>query len=481
MRLRSLSSRLIVYAAVGSVFGFFVLPTVLVVGSTAFGIARGGRATLDDLTVTRARDVVAAAVRLDERGEKYVAMTDELKALLHANPDFRYAAFEPRSGKALPGSTPGLAHAFESVTELTLFKSIFYFADGDKSLKGESFTLDLPVGEVGIATCGTKFHWDDIFYFPFQMATFYGVLFFLPQWAGMCLVALVVVNRGLAPLRTLAAELTKIDVNSLKECISSAEAPSETAPFVEAVNKAFERVHEGVERQRRFTANSAHELRTPITILRARVGKMEGSPLKFEIERDVLRMQMIVEQMLLLAQIKERGRIEPEIIDLYEVALAVAADYVPIALDDERDIQFEATAHPVLALGLKWGVDSIVSNLIANAVRVEPKGGAVIVRVLSECAIEVIDHGSGVGRADRARIFEPFWRKDDATPGTGLGLSIVRELVELHDGEIGVCDTPGGGATFKVRLPEAKARRLEGAAPRTGRAVSLDQRFERNT
>jgi signal transduction histidine kinase len=87
-----------------------------------------------------------------------------------------------------------------------------------------------------------------------------------------------------------------------------------------------------------------------------------------------------------------------------------------------------------------------------------------------------------VADADRKRIFEPFWRKDDAPPGTGLGLSIVRELVELLGGDVSVDETPGGGATFKVRLPEAGADPSETAAGVAGRVVqlSLDQRCERN-
>ena len=482
MRLRSLSSRLIVYAIIGSILGYLTLPTIFLLFFLASGLIPGGRTTLDDLTNPRGRDTLVEALRKDGGDDKFIAMTDDLRGFMSYNPDFRFAAFDPQSGKALPGSAPELVDIFEGVGRLKLSRSTFRLTVGGSMLKGVSAIVNSPVGEVVVATYGSKFHWRDILYLPAYTTTVYGALFFLPHWAAMCLIALFVVDRGLAPLRAAATKVAKIDVNSLKERIAPDEAPSEIRPFFEAVDKAFERVQDGVDRQRRFSANSAHELRTPITILRARVGKMEEGPLKFEIERDVLRVQTIVEQMLLLAQIKERGRIEPETIDLYEVVLAVAADYVPIAIDNDREIHFEAPSRRVRALGLRWSVESIVTNLIANAVRAEPKGGAVIVRVLPECAIEVVDHGSGVDDADRRRIFEPFWRKDDATPGTGLGLAIVRELVELHGGDIDVEETPGGGATFKVRLPEASADPSEtpGAAP--GRPVqpSLDQRCERN-
>ncbi len=77
----------------------------------------------------------------------------------------------------------------------------------------------------------------------------------------------------------------------------------------------------------------------------------------------------------------------------------------------------------------------------------------VLVRVLKDATIEVVDHGEEVDENDREMIFEPFWRKNGTTPGTGLGLAIAKELVEKHHGRIWAEDTPGGGATFKIRIP----------------------------
>ncbi|WP_051079614.1 sensor histidine kinase [Methylosinus sp. LW4] len=476
MRLRSLSCRLIVYAIIGSILGYLILPLAFMIGMLVL-VRPGGIDALDELLRPRVREIMLAALRKDAGGERSLAMTDALRDFISEHPDFRFGAFDPRTGAAFSGSSPEIVERFEGVGRLKLSRSsIAVIVDG-ASRRGESYVLDSPVGDVVVATGGLRFGWRDLFRLPVYTVSFPGAMFLLPHWAAMCLIALFVVNRGLAPMRAAAAKIATIDVNSLKERIAPDEAPSEMRPFVEAVNKAFERVREGVERQRRFSANSAHELRTPITILRARVGKMEEGALKAEIERDVLRVQTIVEQMLLLAQIRERGPIAPQRIDLHDIVLGVAADLVPIALGDGRDIQFEAPSRHVIALALRWSVESIVANLIANAVRAEPRGGAVVVRVLPDCVIEVVDHGSGVAEADRGRIFEPFWRKDETTPGTGLGLSIVRELVELQGGALSVAETPGGGATFRVRLPAA------GAEPEPAeRAVqpSLDQRCERS-
>ena len=87
--------------------------------------------------------------------------------------------------------------------------------------------------------------------------------------------------------------------------------------------------------------------------------------------------------------------------------------------------------------------------------RAEPEGGTVVVRVGEDATVEVIDHGEGVAESDRELIFEPFWRKNEATPGTGSGFAIAKELTETLGGRIWIEDTPGGGATFKLSFPRA--------------------------
>ena len=174
----------------------------------------------------------------------------------------------------------------------------------------------------------------------------------------------------------------------------------------------------------------------------------------------MLRIQTIIEQLLALAQIEARGQGEPSPrIDIAETVLSATADYMPIAFDNGRHIAFEPPPGPIMVCGYQWAVESIVTNLIENAVRAEPADGTVIVRVTADATVEVVDHGEGVAPADREKIFEPFWRKSDATPGTGLGLAISRELIDKLGGRIWVEQTPGGGATFKIALPSVDGSR----------------------
>ena len=224
-------------------------------------------------------------------------------------------------------------------------------------------------------------------------------------------------------------------------------------PLVEAVNAALARLDAGAARQRRFAANAAHELRTPIAILRTRIDALGNAPYSADLKRDVRRIQTIVEQLLTAARLGERGGQMDEIVDLVATIRATVADYAPLVIESKRHIDFDSTVPSVRVQGNRRALESVVANLIDNALRAEPEGGTVLVRIGSNGTVEVIDHGEGVPVDARGMIFEPFWRGDETTPGAGLGLAIVKELMDLHKGEISIAETPGGGATFRLTLP----------------------------
>jgi signal transduction histidine kinase len=463
IRLRSLSARLIFYWIVGSLLAYFTLPATVLLPLTVLHVGDYAYTNLEGWTTKRPRDIILASLRQVPDGAKYVEFTEALRAHMARNPEFRFAVYDAPKGVLLPGSSAELAAEFAGLDRVEFVGGMFHLAsDANMRARGYIKLINSPIGEVRVVTYGSNFHWDDVFYQLYNFLTLNNFIAYLPLSCAMSLIAVVVIKRGLAPLRSIAARVASVDVNTLNQRIPDMDLPSEVVHFVEAVNSALTRVDDGVARQRRFTANAAHELRTPIAILRARADKLAEMPLKHEIGRDVRRIQNIVEQLLVLAQLKERGDIGDPHVDLNIIILNVAADYMPIAIDNRRHIEFDAPPGPVMARGYPWAIESIVTNLIENAVRAEPEGGTVVVRVLPNAEIEVIDHGPGVTPAERELIFEPFWRRDERTPGTGLGLSIVRELLHKIGGSILVDATPGGGATFRVSL-EAIATEIVGS------------------
>jgi signal transduction histidine kinase len=482
-RLRSLSSRLIVYWIVGSLLAFFTIPVAVNLTLTAMRIT-DPETNLESWTTKRARTLVAEALRREADGSKHIEPTVDLRAYVERNPDFRFAVLDAETNALVPGSSAELAAFFESPKGLDLYGAAFHLSDDpNRNSRGLARTMSTPIGRAKVIVYGAYFHWDDALYQLYNYLTLANLLNYVPLAAVLSTIAVVVVRRTLAPLRTIAAKISHIDVNSLSQHIPSANLPDELIPFVDAVNSALERVDQGVTRQKRFTANSAHELRTPITILTSRVEKMADVPLKRDIQRDVRRIRTIVEQLLILAQLEERsGRTaQPPELDLVGAVRSAVADLAPLALDNDRRIELDAPTTPVVVHAHRWAIESVVTNLIENAVRMEPKNGLVVVRVTRDAIVEVVDHGVGVPLAEREMIFEPFWRKDDGTLGTGLGLAIARELVHQMGGEISIDNNLGGGATFRVDLRRDIALRGESTSFHSSKlsdaAASHDRRF----
>lgn len=471
-RLRSLSTRLIVYWIAGSLITFFILPPILNLLMSALALFEPAT-NLESWTTRRARMIVADALRQDADGAKFIAMTDDLRSYAAANPAFRYAALEIGTNTPLRGSFHELALYFQRLDGLDMHAAAFHL-ESDLNLDARGFerTMRTPIGRAKIIVYGSQFHWDDVFYQIYASFTAVNMVSYGLSAGALSLIALVVVRGGLAPLRAVAVKVSQIDVNSLRQRIPADDLPMELSPFIDAVNTALRRVDDGVARQKRFTANSAHELRTPITVLTTRVEKLEATPLKLDIQRDVRRIRTIVEQLLVLAQISDKAEMAasaPNTLDLVEALIAIVADLAPVALDNHRCLELEAPSEPIYIRAYRWAIESVVINLIENALRAEPENGVVLVRATAGAVIEVIDHGPGVAPAERGMVFEPFWRGGDDTPGTGLGLSIVRELVEKMQGSITVVETPGGGATFTVRFPLREASTApRGVPPQNG-------------
>lgn len=458
IRWRSLSSRLIAYWIVGSALVYFTLPAVIQLSLSAFRLGFYPELNLESWTTQRARYVVEAAFRQDRDGRKFVEQTDALRAYMTRNPDFRFAAIDAMTGVPLPGSSVELAKAFSPLTRVDLLILSFHLADDpNPDARGWVRSIDTDIGRITFILYGAHFHWDDVLYNMSYYLTMQNFFVYLPLAGAIAMIGLLVVQRGLAPLHRAAERVGRIGVDSLNERIPCAELPAEVLPFVESVNNALARVDDSVSRQKRFLANAAHELRTPITILCAHIANPDEATFRQDVKRDARRIRTIVEQLLSVAHIEGQKDAIGKAADLGKTALSVILDYTPLAIQNGRNIELDCPPSPVNVRADPWALESVITNLIENAVRAEPEGGTVLVRVLPGATIEVVDHGAGVAAEDRNAIFEPFWRKSDATPGAGLGLAIAKELVEKQGGRIRVEDTPGGGATFKLSLPLANS------------------------
>jgi signal transduction histidine kinase len=245
--------------------------------------------------------------------------------------------------------------------------------------------------------------------------------------------------------------------------------PREIFPLVTAVNQALDRLESGFHQQREFTGDVAHELRTPLAVLRTRLETFPDQKSVAALHRDVEVMSRVVSQLLDSAEMETLVVGPDERADLHQVATDVAEFIAPLALTQKKAINLSGTRHPVWINGNAETLRRAIRNLAENAIRHTPSGTAVEIFVGSDGTVSVLDRGEGIDPEKREAIFKRFVSGDNRrTGGAGLGLSIVKKIVETHGGVISVKNRLSGGAEFKLHFTALPA----GEASAPGLAVA---------
>jgi two-component system, OmpR family, sensor kinase len=450
----SLARRVVFYLVLAQLFAFLV--GALVTAGLNLGQVAYFGWSLDELAFDRTSALVAASLERGGDSELHINPTEALRRETLRAPGLSFAVFT-LDRKPVQGSSSELTEALLKAGLIAISSIHSHFIlPGDEQMTplGHLELVQTPFGRLQIATYLQKFRWDDIVFgfiadeFKWNIAYLLSVIIISTGTAWFA------VTRGLEPLRSASRQMEKLDFDSLDRGVIAAEAPSEIVPFFDAINALLARLGASAKRMRRYTANAAHELRTPLAILRARLQNPMEPGFKRDLERDAIHLQTIVEQILIEARLGERQVPTDEDVDLNETAWAVVAARTPLAIKCGRSFEFEGAEMRAHVKGNRRAIESVLANVIDNALRAEPEGGTILVRVAEGPVVEVIDHGDGVAGAERELIFDPFWRKSEASSGAGLGLAISRELMDTLGGRIWVEGTPGGGATFKLSLPQ---------------------------
>ncbi len=249
-----------------------------------------------------------------------------------------------------------------------------------------------------------------------------------------------------------------IDSRAPQASISLDEVPVELKPLASALNRAFHEINTYIQRQRRFLGNAAHQLRTPLTLLRAKIEDVTEPALKAELVCDVRRLTSLVSAMLDLARLQDHA-IEKRPIDLGALTRDVLADFSPSALDAGVELSLErAPQGSVVVFGVEAAVRSALANLVGNAL-IHARGAARIVANLGRGSVSISDDGAGFSPAPQLDVIEPFQTGATAKVGHGLGLSIIQEIMTAHAGTLTVTSTPGRGTTVCLSFPEAPRER----------------------
>ena len=269
---------------------------------------------------------------------------------------------------------------------------------------------------------------------------------------------IVIFRRAMQPLLRASDRARQISPAQIDVRLPIDDIPREILPLVTAVNQALIRLEQGFRNQREFTADAAHELRTPLAVLRTRIETMPDRRAAEALQRDIEGMSRVVSQLLDAAEL-ETLVIDPEDrADLRAVCAQVAEFVAPLALVQERTIALSGAEGHVWVKGNAEMLRRAVRNLVDNALNHTPKATEVDIVVTDQGTVSVLDQGEGVPIAERERIFERFWRRNRRrSGGAGLGLSIAKRIVEAHGGTITVENRPAGGAAFSMCFPLAQA------------------------
>lgn len=274
------------------------------------------------------------------------------------------------------------------------------------------------------------------------------------------LVVWVAVRAGLRPLDQAAAAVARREPGDFAPLGIS--APSELQPLVDALDNLLVRLGEAFGRERRFTADAAHELRTPLAAIKAQaqvalaaVSDDERRHAVSQVAAGADRATRLVEQLLLLARAEAAEQpAERQACDLSATASEVIAAHADVAARKRVDLGL-TPAPGVLLQANRVLLDAALRNLVDNAVRYTPKGGRVDVTVMGDgpwAELRVDDAGPGIPEAQRGRVLERFARGETEEPGSGLGLSIVKRIAGLHGGELLLESSPLGGLRARLRL-----------------------------
>ena len=273
-------------------------------------------------------------------------------------------------------------------------------------------------------------------------------------------------GHALRPIREFSDKIEEVQAQNLAASRIEENKVKELNQLSVSYNKMLERLSDAFEIQRQFTANAAHELRTPLSLMQVQLD-LYNSTRHQDNDSDTLqtikmvteqngRLSKMVKTLLDMSELQTVGRDDEIMVDA--LVDEVLADLDPLA--QEKNIKLTGKCKNITMVGSDILIYRLVYNLVENAIKYNHSGGQVTVtayRKEKHVYLSVEDTGNGIPEELRERVFEPFFRVDKSRSrelgGVGLGLALVREIVRVHDGSIAVRSNPSGGTVFDVILP----------------------------
>ncbi|MCW2078447.1 UNVERIFIED_ORG: signal transduction histidine kinase [Bradyrhizobium japonicum] len=402
----------------------------------------------------RVIDVVQHALTRDAQGGLTVRPTPELKQLRTETPDLWFLVRDRQGHSLAEGAVPAefaaIGGGLDQISQARLGWQLF--EDDPRKPAARLKRVDTEAGNVQVITA-TQGRLTGAKALVMTSLAFLGIALpgLLLMGTATFIATPMIVRRAFRGLDTTADQARRIDIHQRGARLSVERIPLEVVPLVTAVNDALARLDQGYARHKRFVADAAHELRTPIAILNTRLESLAPGPDKTRLLEDAARLATLAEQLLDIQRLDRCGHPFARV-DLVRVARGAAADLAPLAIAGGYELALDAPTTPIETIGDAAALERALTNLVQNAIQHGPRRGTIGIRVSRPASIEVTDEGPGIPVGQREQIFEPFYRLTPLDRGAGLGLNMVREIVQLHGGHVSVTDGPDGGACFRITL-----------------------------
>jgi two-component system, OmpR family, sensor histidine kinase TctE len=269
-------------------------------------------------------------------------------------------------------------------------------------------------------------------------------------------VVVVTVLSSLRSLRAVSHQASMLSLHRLDERLHAKKLPRELVPLVRAVNTSLDRLEADYRVQREFTANAAHQLRTPLATLRARLESRFSAQELGDVTLEIEQLARLVEQLLCLARLDSQEQFQFAAFDAHAAALEVARDLAPVALETEHYVTAATPDASVPAHGNATLTRLVFRNLIENAIQYTPPGTSIMLSAESGTVI-IADDGPGIAADAAASLFERFRRGANASGhGAGLGLAIAKCIMERQGGSLSLDANAARGARFVMAFPRPR-------------------------
>lgn len=386
--------------------------------------------------------------------------------------------------------SPGLSHYYEEKISYRIWRDERLIAESLSA--GNLVGVAAPPGFSRVTVDGTDWHFfvyvDDATGITVEVAENAGVrtelilkllgslvipaLIFVPI---ILLLVWVGVTRALQPMLAMAREVNRRESAELAP-LEPERLPREVMPFIAALNRLFARVDDALRREREFTDNAAHELRTPLAAMKTQIQVLQRRTEEGPALRDGLadllgaanRANRTVEQLLAFARLQNLQEVAAPV-DLSELVKEVLREASPLAVARGQELVTDVAPRMTLT-GVATALRLLVRNLVENAIKYTPAGGAITVILEPDAGgrirLSVSDTGPGIPAEHLDRIFDRFFRIErSGEMGSGLGLAMVRWVADLHRADIEVANRDGKGLTVWVTFPQNALSRERAANP----------------